>query len=57
MCDCDDTTIQHYNTTIVVPGKRIAEEESDIASIRDIDKTAPGILTSDSDIITWYTWS
>ena len=48
---------------MVIPGERIAEDESedtddtdsvesypDIASIGDIDRTAPGILTSDSDI-------
>ena len=48
---------------MVIPGERIAEVESedtddtdsmesypDIASIGDIDRTAPGILTSDSDI-------
>ena len=48
---------------MAIPGERIAEEESedtddtdsvesypDIASIGDIDRTAPGMLTSDSDI-------
>ena len=48
---------------MIIPGERIAEEESedtddndsvesypDIASIGDIGRTAPGMLTSDSDI-------
>ena len=48
---------------MVIPGERIAEEESedtddtdslesypDIAPIGDIDRIAPGMLTSDSDI-------
>ena len=54
---------KHMLKKMVIPGERIAEEESvdtddtdsvdsnpDIASIGDIDRTAPGILTSDSDI-------
>ena len=49
---------------MVIPGKRISEEEEsedtndtdsmesypDIASLEDIDRTAPGMLTSDSDL-------
>ena len=48
---------------MVIPGERILEEESEdtdgtnnmesypgIASIGDIDRTAPGVLTFDSDI-------
>ena len=48
---------------MVIPGERIEEEESEvtddtdsvesyptIASIGDIDRTVPGMLTSDSDI-------
>ena len=48
---------------MVIPGESIAEEESEdtddtdsvesypgIASIGDIDRTAPGVLTSDPDI-------
>ena len=54
----------HMITKIVIPGERIAEEESEDTddtdsvesypsppSIGDIDRTAPGILTSDSDIL------